>query len=252
METAGAQSLGRAFTVLEILAKNAGAMALQDVAEASGLNKSTVHRLLSALTELGYVKGSDGKYALTLKMFEIGSIPVSNMDITAAARPYLERLRDESQETVHLVVLDDCDIVYIQKLEPSSNTYRMASRIGMRRAAYCTAAGKSILSTMTDKQVRDIFEASDVRAITDKTITDIDALCLELSAARQTGAAFDNEENEPGMRCIASPVRDYTGAARYAISVSAPIVRMDDKKVRALIPLVCSAADGISKELGSK
>ena len=252
MQTAGAQSLGRAFGILEILAAHEGEMALAEVAERSGLNKSTVHRILSALTELGYVRSADGRYSLTLKMFEVGSMPLSRLDITAIARSHLERLRDAAQETVHLVTLDQCDIVYIQKLECSSNAYQMASHIGMRRAAYCTAAGKSILSTMTDRQAQDVFEASDVKPITARTITDFEQLRPELAQARQTQVTFDEEENEPGMRCVASPIRDYTGRARYAISLSAPLVRMDDERMAELVPLLRQTSADISAELGFK
>lgn len=246
----GAQSLERAFCLIDILSQSAEELPLQEIAQKSGLNKSTVHRILSALAHLGYVKSSEGRYSLTLKMFEIGSMVVNRLDITAVARPHLERLRDQARETVHLVTLDGCDIVYIQKLEYNLNAYQMASRIGMRRAAYCTAAGKSILSTMSDRKVAEVWEASDIRAYTANTITTLSAMYKELDKTRKTMIAYDNEENEPGMRCVASPIKDYTGASRYAISISAPLVRMNDEQISALAPKVREAATGISAEMG--
>lgn len=248
----GAQSLERAFGLIDILAEAAEELPLQQVAALSGLHKSTVHRLLTALVNLGYVKTGDGKYALTLKMFEVGSAVLNRLDIISVARPHLERLRDAAKETIHLVTLDGSDIVYVQKLEYAQSAYQMASRIGMRRAAYCTAAGKSMLSTMSDREVAQVWACSEVRPYTPKTVTELPALYSQLDSTRRTMTAYDDEENEPGTRCVASPIRDYTGSARYAISVSVPLFRMDDETVERLAVMVRETALDISAELGYK
>ncbi len=249
-DLSGAQSLERAFGLIDILAQSGKELPLHELAALSGLNKSTVHRILGALAALGYVKNTGGSYALTLKLFAVGSTVLDSMDITSIARPHLEQLRRNAQETIHLVTLDGPDIVYIQKLEYNLNAYQMSSRIGMRRPAYCTAAGKSILATLSDRSVAEIWEASEIKAYTDHTITDLTCLYAALDGIRTTGIAYDNEENELGMRCVASPIRDFSGSAKYALSVSAPLIRMTDARVSILTPMVQETSAAISAELG--
>ncbi len=246
----GAQSLERAFALIDILAHSPEELPLQQITCISGLNKSTAHRILSALTSLGYVKSNDGKYSLTLKMLDIGSLVLGRLDITVIARPHLELLRDSTEETVHLVALDGCDIVYIQKLEYALNPYQTSSRIGMRRPAYCTAAGKSIMATMAEAKTEEIWNTSEIKPYTPNTITDYSVLCAELSESRQTMIAYDNEENEKGMFCVASPITDFSKSVNYAVSVSIPLVRMSREKNSALAQLVRNTAMRISQEMG--
>lgn len=250
-QPSGVQSLDRAFALLELLCAHPGGMHLTELAARRGLHKSTAHRLLASLAALGYVKnGGDGKYLPTLKLFEISGGIVEDMDVMGIAKPFLGRLRDGCGEAVHLVVRDQGDIVYIYKTESLSNAYRMFSRIGTRRAMYCTAAGKSILASLPDDEVRTIWEQSDIKSFTPHTIVTLDALMEDLSAIRERGYALDNEENEPGVRCIAASLHDYTGACGAAFSISAPAVRMPDERIRELAGAVLAAKGEISAELG--
>lgn len=246
------QSLERAFALLEALAREPGGLPLSELTRLTGLHKSTVHRLLASLSALGYVRraGDSGKYCLSLKLLELSGRLTDNIDVLDAARPYLERLRDRAQETVHLVVRDGSDIVYVFKAESRSSAYRMFSRIGIRRAMYCTAAGKSMLAAMPDHEVERIWRASDVRPYTEHTILTLDALMDELDEVRRRGYALDNEENEPGVRCIASALTDFSGGSNSAFSISAPAIRMSDERIAELAPGVLAACAQISAELG--
>lgn len=246
------QSLDRAFGLLEALSLQPGGMQLLELAQLSGLHKSTVHRLLAALIDLGYVKkaGESGCYALTLKLVELSGRIVDSIDVLDVAGKVLDRLRDHAQETVHLVVREGGDIVYTYKAESMDSSYRMFSRIGMRRAMYCTAAGKSILATMSDDMVAKIWDESDIQAHTAHTIVKLEELMEELAQIRVQGYALDNEENELGVRCIGAAVTDYTGTSSAAFSISAPIVRMPNTRVEELAGMILEARRQISAGLG--
>ena len=146
----------------------------------------------------------------------------------------LERLGRETDETVHLVMRDERDVVYIHKIDGGNSAIRMFSRIGMRLPLYCTGVGKAILATWPRSEARAVWEASDVYAWTENTITDEEAFFREIDKVRQLGYALDNEENEVGVRCIAAAIPDYRGRAFYAISLSAPTARMADERIMQL------------------
>lgn len=246
------QSLERAFGLLEQLARNPGGMLLMELSAATGLHKSTVHRLLATMISLGYVKKDDStsRYRLTLRLFELSGRVVDNIDAVEAAKPYLEQLRNATQEAVHLVVRDGVDIVYVHKVDSRHGAIRMFSRIGMRRPMYCTAVGKSILASMSDSEVRRVWDKSEIRRYTEHTIVDLNSLYHELDEVRRCGYALDNEENELGVRCIAVAVLDYTGQSRTAFSISAPIARMDDARIAELAKQALETRAALSAELG--
>lgn len=252
-ERSGVQSLTRAFSLLEALSEQPAGAHLQELVSQTGLHKSTVHRLLASMISLGYVKKvaeEEGKYRLTLKLFEIGGRIASNIDVTSICRIPLERLRNQVQEAVHLIVRDGCDGVYVQKWESQTNSYQMFSRIGMQRPLYCTAAGKSILSLLSDREVAQIWNNTEIKAYTENTITNLEQLYGELDEIRQQGYALDNQENELGVRCVAAPIRDTTGQSQSAFSISAPIIRMSDDRIQEMVPILLETARTISRELG--
>lgn len=246
------QSLDRAFDIIENLSRNPDGMLLMELSAVTGLHKSTVHRLLASLATLGYVKKNEmtNKYRLTLKLFELSGRVVDSIDAVEIARPYLEQLRNTTQEAVHMVVREGIDIVYVHKVESKISSIRMFSRIGMRRPMYCTAVGKSILATMSDAEVRRIWERSDIKRYTEHTVVELDALYEELEQIRKCGYALDNEENELGVRCIGAAVFDYTGRAKAALSLSAPIARMTNERIAELSLDILSTRSAISSELG--
>lgn len=245
------QSAQRIFEILELLAKE-GKMALTDISQVLQLHKSTVHRLLCSLSAMGYAKKDDstGKYTLTYKLLELSGCMLDGIDIVSTARPYLERLGEQTQEAVHLVARDGGEIVYVDKVEPGAGTIRMVSRIGLRRPMYCTGVGKAMMAYMGRGEVREIWEGSSVQALTEHTIVSLPALYEELERIRSAGYALDNEENELGVRCIAVCIQGHQGRAEYALSISAPILRMCDARIGQLAPLILSVRQDLSRELG--
>ena len=229
------QVADRLFHAVELLADR-GPMSLTEISGELSLNKSTAHRVLSSLDYMGYVKQSagNGKYELTFKIVELSNHLVSKVDVLAIVRPYLKELMEISEETVHFVERDGTDAVYIDKVECYKNSVQMGSRIGSRIPIYRSGVGKAMAAAMRDSDVKELWAQSKIEAVTPHTITNYDVFLQELNYTRQRGYALDNEENEPGVRCIAAALDCYWGPSQYAFSISAPVNRMDYARVRKL------------------
>ena len=250
--SAPVQSLDRAFDLLEILCRSRGGMTIGALSAETGLHKSTVHRLLAGMCARGYVlhDPETSLYRAGMRLCELSSYIVDNLDVVDIARGPMEKLSRITGETVHLVMQEEKNIVYIHKVERGSGTIRMFSRIGMRRPLYCTGVGKAILATWPDAEVRVLWESSGVHRWTEHTIVEERAFFEELEQVRRCGYALDNEENELGVRCIAVGLPDYRGRAIYALSVSAPISRMPDGRIAELKGPLLAARDEIAAALG--
>ena len=248
----GVQSLDRAFDLLELLCRSQNGMAIHQLSEITGLHKSTVHRLLAAMASRGYVRRDpeNAVYRAGMRLCELSEYIQENLDVVARARAPMERLSRATGETVHLVAREGAEIVYVYKVESIHGAIRMVSRIGMRRPLYCTGVGKAILATRGDEEVLQCWEESERVPCTPYTITRKDAFLREIAQIRQQGYAMDNEENELGVRCAAAAIPDWHGAASYALSISAPVSRMTDERVRSLIPALLETRNEISACLG--
>lgn len=238
-EIMGVQSVVRTFALLEFLCKH-GELGITQLSKLSGLSKATVFRLLNTLVVLGYVKKNNitESYGVTLKFLTISSAQRAMYDQRIDMRPMLEELSSECGETVHLVERNGKDIVYIDKIENSTNAFRMASQIGLSLPMVYTASGKVIMSDLSLDEIKQIWDESNVFAKTDKTITDFNVFIREIEEVRKNGYAIDNEENEIGVCCIAVGVRDMNGELKYAISVSVPTVRLNDEKAEKIKKLL--------------
>jgi DNA-binding IclR family transcriptional regulator len=245
--------LDRALAMLDALAADGPDLSLADIAEKLELHKSTAHRLIMVLERHNLIERNSvtGRYRLGLKLFELGTRAVARLDLRERARPVLERLVLETSETVHLCILDDAEVVYLDKVEPERSV-RMASSVGRRNPAYCTAVGKAILAYLPEAQVEAIVRKYGLKAVTANTITSFLDLKAELAKIREQGYSVDNEEIEEGVRCLGSVVRDFSGGPVAAISVSAPAFRLTEQKVKSVSLPVMAAAHAISAELGFK
>ncbi|WP_433243212.1 IclR family transcriptional regulator [Streptosporangium sp. CA-135522] len=247
-------SLRRALAVLEHVRDHAGAgqgLSLTRLAEALGLSKSTVLRLTAPLIEARLLDRDrkSGAYRLGHGALNLGQAYLATLDLRTVAAEESHRLMTEVRETVHLVVYDAPDVVYIDKVENETNV-RMASRIGSRAPVYCTAVGKAILAWQPEEDVERVVAAG-MPSITRHTITGADRLRAELGRIRQRGYSVDDRENEPEVRCVAAPIFNHTDAATSAISVSGLTSRITAARVRELGPLVAETALRISRKLGS-
>lgn len=225
------QGVDRTLDVLETLAVKPATLA--EVARATGLAKSVTHRILASLVVRGYAVNDGGRYRLGLRVARLAAAGLADTDVRTGSRPALERLARATDETVHLMVLEDDAVVYLDKVE-SSHTVRMASRIGMRGLVHCTACGKAILAWLPVQEARATVTRADLPARTPRTITDVETLMTALEQVRRRGYALDDEENEPDVRCVAMPVLDADGRPVAAVSVSAPAYRLPRRRVPAI------------------
>jgi len=249
------QTIERVSAILNLVGESPEGMSIRDLSSQLDLPKGTVHRLLSSLTYFGYIRQDSGSrhYFLGLKLLELAGLVKSQLDLRKIAEPALHGLADSSKETVHMVIWDDGEVVYIEKVEPPQVTggLRMASRVGSRNPAHSCAVGKILLSYLSEKELDDFLSTKELPPRTAKTITDRAALKRELPAIRAQGFAIDDEENEDGIRCVGAPVFGASGRPVAAISLSGPAFRMTKDVVRnALRKEVMDAAAEISRRLG--
>lgn len=245
------QSVDRSLALLELLAEYPKGISIADLSKGSDLHKSTVHRLLNTLVYKGFVKQNpkDNTYMLSLKLFELGSSVVNGTSIRNVSKPYLRKLRDLTGEVVHLVIPESPYIIYIDKFD-SNETIRMHSNIGKRSPMYCTSVGKAILATYSNDEIKEVWATSDIQRFTEHTITDLDDFMETIEAVRQNGFAEDNEENELQVRCFGAVIKDYSGDAVGAISISTPIIRLNEERIEQFKKLIIEYSQRISKELG--
>jgi DNA-binding IclR family transcriptional regulator len=222
-----------------------------EVVEQTGLVAPTAHRLLRALVDHGLLaqEVATKAYRPGLKLFELSSYVVQGLELRHEAQPELRQLSQETDETVHLAVLDEGEVVYIDKFE-TAQTIRMYSEVGKRAPAHCTGVGKVLLANLPAEEFRRVIRQRGLRGYTGTTITSVGVLEHELAVINERGYAIDDGEHEPEIRCVACPIRDHTGRVVAATSVTAPASRMSLARVEALAPLVLGRADRISERLG--
>lgn len=246
------QSIERAFKILEQLSGHPSGMQVTKISEETGLSKSTVHRLLSTLIELKYVKQDEvtERYEIGYRTLYLTRNLINSSALISTAKPFLEALVKDINETIHLCVVENEEIVYIDKIE-SNQTIRMSSRIGSRAPLYCTGVGKMILSGKTEEEILEIIEHIDFVPRTSNTIRNAEDLLKELHHIQTIGYALDNIENEDGVRCLAVPIYDFTGKIIASFSISGPSSRITIEAINQhLSKKLIDTAFAISKQLG--
>ncbi len=214
------------------------------------LAKSTVHRLAATLTGSRFLEQNSetGKYRLGLALFELGALVRRRMDVANEARPKLRELLETTGETVQLGIIDHYSVLYVYEME-SRRAIRMAAAVGARAPLHCTAVGKVLLASQPQDYVKQVLELG-LTEYTPKTVTKREALVEMLSEVAARDYATDDEESEIGLRAIASPVRNHTGAVIAAVGVAAPVQRMNKKAMQTCVPSVIATAQAVSARLG--
>lgn len=245
------QVLDRALALLEVLSHQGPDLTLAQISELLKLHKSTAHRLIMVLERHRLIEknSNTGKYRLGLKLFELGTKAIGQLDLRERARPFLERAVLETGETVHLCVYDDGEVVYLDKVEPTRSV-RLASSVGRRNPAYCTAVGKALMAFLPEAEVEIASAKFGFRQLTRRTISNMLELKAELSRVRKQGYAVDNEENEEGVCCVGAPVWSFGTHPVAAISVSGPTFRMTTEKIPVVAQSIAAIANGLSRQLG--
>jgi len=245
------QTLDRSLDVLEVLAQAEEALGVTEIGNRISLHKSTVHRILHTLCHRGYVERvkDNERYQLGIKIVELGMRFLNDLEIRKVALPVLNDLAKLLDEVVHLVILDEGEVVYIDKAE-SSHVVSMHSKVGRRAPMHCTAVGKALLSTLPEEEVRHILEIKGMTRYTPNTIVEPDALMEYLRQVKTSKISVEIEENEIGIICLGTPVFDYSGLAIGAISVSGPARRIKEKGIQRIGQEMKKSGEQISAYMG--
>lgn len=246
------QSVERAIRILQCFTKENPELRLKDITEELDLNKSTVHGLLNTLKHHGLLQQNEEtqKYRLGWAILEMGSSLLSGIDIRNIANPFIKELCTQTGETVHLVVIEGKDVVYIDKQE-SNQSIRLFTSIGTHYPAYATGVGKAILAFKPPETLLEYLPET-FSQLTPTTITSHEAMAECLAEVRRVGYALDNEENLAGLSCVAAPIFDHTNKVAAAISVAGPSTRITPERIPQLAEVVVSAARQISIHLGCR
>lgn len=249
---ANVQSLERALTLLNKLSEYPEGIQISRLAEQVGLTKSTVHRLLATLTNMNYtIKDEEtDKYKIGLQVLFLSRNLINNINVVTVAKPFLEKLCREVNETIHLCIEDRGEVIYIDKIE-SNQTIRMYSRIGSRAPIYCTAVGKVLLSGMDKDKKNETISKMKFIPKTPTTITSKEEFLEEIEKVDSQGYALDNSENEASLMCIAFPIFDHNGKIIASFSVSGPNNRVTPELIETtLIGKMKQCSIEISRNLG--
>ncbi|WP_324669526.1 IclR family transcriptional regulator [Geochorda subterranea] len=250
LDVVTARPTERALDVLELLAESATGTSVSEVAERMHCHRSTASRLLATLAERGYVeRRADGRYGLGLRILTLAHRALDSMEIRRRAKPYLQYLVKVSEETVNIAVLDGLEIVYIDRLM-GTQPISLRTPVGARAPAHCTAIGKVLLAELPEEEARRRLSSRVLTPFTAYTVTNVEDLMRQLSTVRAQGYALNDREHREDSRCIAAPVRDYTGKGIAAISITAPVFRMSEERINELVPYLKAAAQNLSRDLG--
>ena len=244
--------LTKVLKIFDLLDCSPGGLQLRNIAEDTGLNKSTAYRFLAHLEREGYlVRDLTGAYLIGPRLMRLGAKITYQATISKLGRPVLETLRRQTGETVNLGVLDSGEVLYLDVLE-SPHHFRLSSQMGMRRPVNCTALGKAMLAWLPPSSRDELLANVRMEKRTPQSIVQPGDLLVELGRVQRRGYALDNEEVEPGACCVAAPIFDSSTLIAASVSVSGPVTRMNRNRISEMAKAVKEAADEISRRLGYK
>lgn len=231
------QSVDRAFDILEVLRDSEGAT-VTEIADQVALSPGSVHTYLSTMVDRGYVRHVDGEYRLGLFFLPMGEYVRSHFSVYEAGKPVLDDLAAETGEAAHLVV-ESCgrEIPVYEQFGSDAVGIQLyvENKTVPRQNLHCSAAGKAILAFLDDDRVDEILSDYDFAQRTPSTITDEAALRDELASVRESGVAYNDEEQIPGIRAVGAPIVS-DGTVRGAISLSAPASRLKGETFVSELP----------------
>lgn len=249
MEDSILQTADRALALLELLSKEP--LTAKDIGKHMGLNKSTVHRLLMTLLKRGYIERNEtsGIYRIGLKIVELGSIRLNQIELKTEALPYMHQLANRVNQSVQLAIYDEGEAVFIEKVEKYMS-YHMYCQIGKRIPIYCSAVGKVLIMDEEEDTIRQRLEEIPMVAFTKSTILDMEDLMEDIRRGIREGFMRDDAEHEEHVYCVAMPVRDYRGHIVAAVSITGfdrKVYTKEGEGIRRHLEEACSL---ISERLG--
>jgi IclR family KDG regulon transcriptional repressor len=248
----GVQSIGRAFSILEEVARNREGIGLAELSKRVGLHNSTTFHLVKTMVSLGYIRQlKDSKrYRVGRPLFALASSALDEMEMVSMATPVLENLASATGEASHFAARMDDTVVIIART-PGPGAFQLTDRAGVVRPAYCTALGKVILAALRPEQFERYLERVELKPLTDNTITDPQRLRKEIEEVRRSGIAFDDGELNGEVRCAAMPVRDFSGQVAGAIGISGPVWRLSIQMLQSHAQSIAGAASELSRAFGA-
>ena len=243
-------SVKKALELLDHFTVERPELSLAEISREVDAHKSSVFRVLTTLKASGFLEKDSlsGKYRLGLKILDLAGRVWGRYDIRQISAPFMEELARQTEEVIHLAVLDGADIVYLEK-KGQGQILTVATRVGGRNPAYASSMGKILLADLSESELKAILGQGKLKKLTPNTIDEIPKLIEELASIRKQGFALYNEETFPGIRCVGAPIRDARGRVIAAVSATVPAQRMDDKRIRELWRLVTNTARMISERV---
>jgi len=237
--------------ILDLYTFNENGLSLGEIKNRTGLPKTTVFRILKSLERAGFFRydGSQNKYYLGLRFFELGGIVYSSLSIRKAAARYMDMLASNLKATIILGVIKDDQLLYIDKREADS-IIRVTSYSGLKRPPYYGMLGMTLMAYMDDKERRRLFALFPPTKITDKTVTDINELMKRLDETKKRGYYIEVDEIIEGLTGIGVPIVDFSGNVVAAIGATQPGFQIKEGCTEKIINELLDAAMAISKELG--
>lgn len=241
----------RAVLILQLLSQEPKGLTTSQIARKTSISKSTVFTILTTLHLYGLVERIEdtGRYQLGIALFTLGSSVLERLDVRSRAFPILKRLAEETQLATHLGIIDGREVVYIEKIE-GQGPIQIQSGIGWRMDVHCTSLGKAILSQWAEEKVQASLTQHTLPHHTPNTITSLPLLQEDLSKTKERGYAFDDEENELGIRCLGAPIFNHRGEVLYAVSISGPRDRVSLDSIEQFAEKLKQAAVEISQTIG--
>jgi IclR family transcriptional regulator, KDG regulon repressor len=247
------QSLGRAFAILEEIARHRDGIGLAELSKMVGLHNSTAFHLAKTLVSLGYIRQErDSKrYRIGLPLFALAASALDEIEMVNIATPILEQLSRDTGESGHFAVRMGDAVVVIARTS-GSGAFQLTDRVGVVRPAHCTALGKVILAALDEDQIKRFLQRVELKPSTKKSITEVPALLREIADVKRTGVAYDQGEFNLEVRCIAVPTKDFTGQTIGAIGISGPIWRESSQALQTKTKAVQAAGARLSTAFGQK
>ncbi len=243
------KALSKGLTILEIFDSANTEYSVQEISKKLKINRTTAFRLVKTLAAKGFLEENNSKYQLGLKLLELGNLVNYNMDLRQNASPLLAKLAQKLSLTVHLVVKEGNEAIYIDKEDPLDAVITY-SRVGKRLPLYCTAVGKVLLCDLSSDEIKQVFLGVEFSRFTANTITSVDSLTSEIKLAKESGYASDNEELQEGMICIAAPVRNHRNEVIAACSVTGIDKQFSNLDQDKVIHELLDTANKISGRMG--
>jgi len=244
-------SIERALSVLQCLGHSKRGFSISEIGRRLKIPKSSAHLILTTLERRGFLQKNTqtGRYHFGLQLVSLSRSAIENLDLREEAKPSLHSLVQESGLTVHMAVLERDEAVIIEKVE-APGLVKLASWIGRRLDVNCTGVGKVLMAFLPPDELEYLLRTKEFARHNSRTIISKNALRRELTLVRQSGYALDNEEDEPGVRCIGAPVFDENGVGIAAVSVAGTTNQIGMDRVPSLAVQVMRTAQEISSRMG--